>query len=201
MARSTGEAVGRPTDVELTRRILDATIELLAEHGYPGLRIEHVAKLAGCGKNAVYRRFADKAELAAEALRSHAEVGEMPDHGNVADDLLEHVLQNQANQVRAASGETPVGDNGWRVAFDPEVFPILWERFFTHRRDQGIELILRGAARGELPADVDADLILDTFAGLTMFRQSIKGVSITPEQYRAMIAAVLASPPRGGDPT
>ncbi|WP_029145956.1 TetR/AcrR family transcriptional regulator [Microbacterium luticocti] len=190
----TSPAVGRPTDEELTARILDVGGAMLIADGYARLRVEHIAREAGCGKTAIYRRYPDKATLVAAIIREHISLGDMPDTGSVADDLFEHALQNQRNQ-------TDTGDtgNGLRAMFEPDVFPRLWDDFFRARRDQGVAIIERGIARGELPADVDADLILDTIAGLTLYRQSVKGIRLTADHYRAVIAALLQTPPLRAD--
>lgn len=49
-------------------RILDAAARLHAEHGIAGLNMDDVATAAGVGKGTLYRRFTDKAGLAAALL-------------------------------------------------------------------------------------------------------------------------------------
>jgi AcrR family transcriptional regulator len=186
--------VGRPTDAELTRRIHTATLELLVQDGYTQLRLEHVAKRAGCGKPAIYRRYADKPALVAGAALSYLEVGETPDTGDLVTDLVAHARQNQRNQ-RSADGEQTTR-HGLVAMFEPEIFPLLWNDFFRRRRDQGVAILERGIARGELADDADPDVILDTIAGLTLYRQSVKQIDIPVDHYRAVIAALIAHPPR-----
>jgi AcrR family transcriptional regulator len=53
---------------ELRARILDATLDLLAERGYAGTSIAAVAEAAGISVGNLYRYFASKDELAAAAL-------------------------------------------------------------------------------------------------------------------------------------
>ncbi|MGB4779032.1 TetR/AcrR family transcriptional regulator [Microbacterium sp.] len=183
---------GRPTDEDLTRRILDATAELLYEQGYAALRIEQVARAAQCGKAAIYRRYGDKVGLVVATVRSRVALGDMPDTGNTADDLLQHALQNQRNQSDNALG---LG-RAMQAMFEPDVFPILWTEFFQQRREQGAQIIARAVARGELPDDVDPDVILDAIAGLTLYRQAVKGIRIDEHHYRAVIDALLSHPPR-----
>jgi len=50
--------------------ILEAAVQEFAERGYEGVRIEHVAKRAGCNKSLVYRYFGDRENLFREALRA-----------------------------------------------------------------------------------------------------------------------------------
>lgn len=50
------------------RRILDTAARLFAEHGVDGVSLDAVAAEAGVGKGTVFRRFGDKAGLAAALL-------------------------------------------------------------------------------------------------------------------------------------
>ncbi len=186
--------VGRPSDADVTRRILEATISLVAESGYGDLKLERVAKRAGCGKTAIYRRYSDKADLVAAAAMSVLALGELPNTGSLAGDLLEHALVNSVNQERA--GVAPGESNGLLAIFEPAVFARLWDQFFRARRDQGVAIIDRGIARGEIAADTDPDLLLDTIAGLTLYRQTVKQIEIPRSHYAAVIAALVATPPR-----
>lgn len=182
---------GRPADEELTRRILDHAAELLGVHGYQALSVEQVAREVGCGKTAIYRRYPTKGALVAAVLRSRLALGELPDRGSVRADLLDHVLQNQRNQDLS-----PEQSRGLRAMFEPDVFPVLWESFFRARRENGIEIIDRAVARGELPESVDHDILLDTIAGLTFYRQSVKRIHIDQRHYVDIIDALISSPPR-----
>jgi AcrR family transcriptional regulator len=191
MASESPEKTGRPNDEDLTRRILLSALAQLGERGYAALSVERVAKAVGCGKTAIYRRYPDKAALVAAALWSQAEIGLVPDTGSIRADLLEHALQNQQNQV-----PSPERSHGLRAMFEPDVFPLMWDSFFQHRRAQGIEIIDRAIARNELPDDVDHDIILDTIAGLTLYRQSVKRIHIDQRHYVDIIDALVSTPPR-----
>jgi AcrR family transcriptional regulator len=49
---------------------LEATLTLLNEHGYAGLRVADVAERAGVGLGALYRRWPDKRALVLSALQA-----------------------------------------------------------------------------------------------------------------------------------
>ncbi|HEY0475214.1 MAG TPA: helix-turn-helix domain-containing protein, partial [Kribbella sp.] len=84
---------GRPMSEEVDGAIHRATLELLAEVGYEGLSIAQVARLAGTATTSVYRRFPGKQELVISILRDEMRgiSREVPEHGSLRDDLLEHV--------------------------------------------------------------------------------------------------------------
>ncbi|WP_254848128.1 helix-turn-helix domain-containing protein, partial [Mycobacterium avium] len=59
---------GRPRDPRIDAAVLRATVELLAETGYPGLLVSAIAQRAGTSKPAIYRRWPSKAHLVHEAV-------------------------------------------------------------------------------------------------------------------------------------
>ena len=69
MRSQTSESLlGRPLDEVVTESILQATIALLQEIGFDDISIALVAKRAGCGRGAVYRRWKSKTELIVDAF-------------------------------------------------------------------------------------------------------------------------------------
>jgi AcrR family transcriptional regulator len=62
LARALDPAVEPPGDA-ISRRILDAALELAAASGIRNLTMDDVARRAGVGRMTVYRRFGDKASL------------------------------------------------------------------------------------------------------------------------------------------
>jgi len=57
-------------DPAVDRAVLSATLELLGEHGYEGLRVADVAARAGAGLGSLYRRWPTKRALVLAAFRS-----------------------------------------------------------------------------------------------------------------------------------
>src|SRR5687767_7593273 len=85
-AKATG---GRPQDPEVTRAILDAVLRLIATEGFARTSMEAIAREAGVGKPAVYRRFRTKAELVAAAFASVLQPVEPPDRGDTRREIRE----------------------------------------------------------------------------------------------------------------
>lgn len=61
---------GPKRDADRTNAILQAAAELLFDLGYDKLRIQDVANRAGSGTGAIYRRWATKEALVAEAIKA-----------------------------------------------------------------------------------------------------------------------------------
>ena len=66
--RRVRQGPGRRRDADVDERILEATRELMARHGYRGLSIARVAEAAGTTRPTVYLRFATKEDLATRAI-------------------------------------------------------------------------------------------------------------------------------------
>src|SRR5690606_37400559 len=76
-------SVGRKRDRLLDAKILDATLDVLAEVGASGLTMDLVAARAGSGKGAIYRRWESKSDLVVDAIaqlkRGHIDLPNLPD--------------------------------------------------------------------------------------------------------------------------
>ena len=154
---------GRPRDPEVTDAILGAALRLLAEEGFPRMTMESVAKAAGVGKPAVYRRFRDKADLVAAAFASVLHVVDPPDLGDTRAEL--DVLFRQL---------VPPDPEGW-VGFmgglfaehrrHPEVVEAFRRGVLLPRRAAARRAVERGQARGDLRADLDPEVLLDFMVG------------------------------------
>lgn len=191
----TGEARSADTSSAPTLRaqILRHTLNMIGAYGYANLRVEHVARVVGCDTTAILRHWSTRGALVAAALMSLSEMGQVPDTGDLVDDLVEHAWANVCNQqaMRGARVPHPV----WSVLSEPDVYEHFRQAFLSRRRDIGLTLMQRSMDRGELSEDVDAHLILDTIAGLTLYRVSLQRERLSRAQLRPIIAALVDCPP------
>jgi len=81
--------LGRPLSAETDRAVRAATLALLDEVGYAGLRVQDVATRAGVGKAALYRRWPSKAALAMHHLVGDLAPRTYRDTGSLRGDLRE----------------------------------------------------------------------------------------------------------------
>lgn len=78
---------GRPQDEELTGRLLQGTLDLLADHGLSRLNADALAARTGAGKAGIYRRWADIIDVAVAAVDSCDLVPPAPVSGSLREDL------------------------------------------------------------------------------------------------------------------
>ena len=66
------DRMGHGGDDPIRQRLLAAALEAFVERGYERVRVSDIAAAAGLSVGVLYTRFADKAQLLAEALAQHA---------------------------------------------------------------------------------------------------------------------------------
>ncbi|MCR6485156.1 TetR/AcrR family transcriptional regulator [Amycolatopsis sp. OK19-0408] len=128
--------------------ILRAAAAELAEAGYPGLTMERVAQRAGTNKNALYRRWPNRAALGVAAYRHLAEdTLEPPDTGSLREDALTLLRAINCGQTSPAGRIlrgllTGVGD-------EPELREQLYERAAEGGAKTWLDILERAVERGE----------------------------------------------------
>ena len=168
---------GRPRSEEAHEAILNATVELLAEHGLKGLTIEAVAARAGVGKTTIYRRWDTKNELVAEALARLRPPGAPPDAGSLMGDLGALVaLQRERLEASVLPRALPrlLGE----AIDDPEFHAQIVARAVQPIRDILAELVRRGIERGELRADLDVEAVVDVLHAAPIYKLLLGGGSM-----------------------
>jgi len=174
--------------------ILTATTDLLAEAGYGALTIEGVAARAGVGKATIYRWWPTKAALVIEAVSLALPMPTQTDTGDLRHDLLIAV-----RRVVHTFARTPTGAVIPALAADVMSDPQLAEQFRNQlirpRRSAVVEVLRRAAARGELPPDVDIDVLLDVYAGAVFYRVLISGEPVTDLLAEQLVDLLLDGKP------
>jgi AcrR family transcriptional regulator len=158
---------GRPRDPRIDGAVLRATVELLAETGYPGLLVSAIAERAGTSKPAIYRRWPSKAHLVHEAVFPIGPATEIPATVSAPKDLREMVCRAMTFLTTPAARAALPGLVG-EMATDPTLHSALLERFAGIIGGGLAEWLEGAAASGEVRADVTAAELAEAIAGLTL---------------------------------
>lgn len=167
---SGGAPRGRPRSEQADRAIQTATVELLSERGLAAMSIEEIAARAGVSKATIYRRWPSKGLLALDAFVGQFQsLQPQPDTGSLRGDLtaalelwVEAVTTTPAGRMLTGLIAEAQHDDSLRAAWRDRVLEPLRVR---HR-----VLLDRAVARGEIPADVDHEVVLDLFFGAAQHR-------------------------------
>jgi|CZKW01.1.fsa_nt_gi AcrR family transcriptional regulator len=161
---------GRPRSEDADRAILQAATELLAEDGLARMSIEEVASRAGVGKTTIYRRWPSKGALALDAFLAEFQGQQpLPDTGTLRGDLLAALR----SWVRAVT-KTPAGGMLAGLIAEAQRDPALADAWRAQvvepLRTQHKIMLERAVARGEIPATVDREVVLDLLFGAAYHR-------------------------------
>jgi len=153
----------RTLDRDVDVAIEAAVLALLSEQGFARVTIEAVARAAGVGKPAIYRRFSDKAALVAHVIARQLPALEAPDLGDSRTELWQAVEQglpaDGPGYVRLIGGLIAEQDR------HPELIDAFRRTILLPRRAIVRSIIERGQARGEIRRDIDPDAGLELMAG------------------------------------
>lgn len=163
---------GRPRSEEARSAILNSTLELLEEVGFSDLKIEAIAARAGVGKTTIYRWWPSKAVLVADAFMSSViRETRFPDTGSVREDLRAQ-MQRLAGIFRGQRGRILRSLVGGGQS-DPELIAAFRNRWLIPRRAEAFGILQRAIDRGQLPPELDRNLLLDTLYGPLYFRMLV----------------------------
>jgi AcrR family transcriptional regulator len=156
---------GRPRSEKARAAIVGAAAELLLEQGLPALNMDAVAERAGASKATIYRWWPSKEVLAVDALLEwvSAGVGEH-DTGSLRGDLLASILP-WVRVIRRQPFGGVVAALIAKAQSDPGFAEIYRSHFIDKRREPGRTALARAISRGEAPADLDVELVLDLVYG------------------------------------
>ena len=158
---------------EVTDAIQTAFFEELAEVGYGRLSIDAVAKRAGVGKAAIYRRWRSKLDMTV-ALTSEVAVAaiDVPDTGSLRGDIRQY-LDNACEAIAHPLARHIIPDLLAEATRNPALADALVPTLRTPRRAKAAVLFQRAVKRGELAADSDLEMCMDFLAGPLYWRLAV----------------------------
>jgi AcrR family transcriptional regulator len=182
---------GRPRSEQARRAILRSTMKLLRRSTFPELTIEAIAADAKVSKATVYRWWPNKGALVVDAFASSAEDKlHFPNTGSVYRDMSLQMSQFLAI-LRSQRGRIVAALLGGGQS-DPELLSAFRERFLRPRREEAYKTLRRAIERGELPQDLDLDLVLDILYGAVYMRFLIRHDELSEGYISGVCRLVLA---------
>ncbi|WP_424213514.1 TetR/AcrR family transcriptional regulator [Streptomyces sp. BI20] len=178
---------------DVTDAIREAVLEELATVGFGRMSIEGIARRAGVGKTAVYRRWKSKLHLVLDLISMFAAFGvPTPDTGGLRGDLRA-LLEVLAGVLRHPVASAVVPDLLVEAARNPELADAVRGALLDGQRRLAENIVAQAVARGELPASVDPDHALDLAIGPLYWRLAVVGDAMDAAALDLLADAVTAS--------
>jgi AcrR family transcriptional regulator len=189
MARTpTGAAVLQP---EVTQAITDAVLNELAEQGYGRLSMEAVAKRAGVGKSALYRRWRSKHEMITAVIAEFSVTRASDvDTGSLRGDLRE-TMQGLIDWLTHPLFSRILPDLVAEGVRNPDTAESTRTSIGGPRREVGEAMLRRAVARCELPEDLDMEMALDVLAAPIYWRLVVRQAEAEPDYLDRLVEYAL----------
>lgn len=140
--------------------ILDAAEALLRENGIAGFSIEAVARRARAGKPTIYRWWPHRTALMLDVYKRFKNAKDFPDTGSLRGDLLSflenHLLGFWSGSLCGTVYRAVVAE-----AQTDSAAAELLQAYQHGRKTHAVRIVDRAKARGEVPENTDAALIID----------------------------------------
>ncbi|MET7456199.1 TetR/AcrR family transcriptional regulator [Streptomyces sp. NPDC005574] len=184
-----GAAVLREDKTEAIRA---AVFEELASVGYARMSIEGIARRAGVGKTAVYRRWRSKLHLVLDLVSAIAVQGlPAPDTGSLEGDLrLLYEVTSRALRHPVASQIIP--DLQAEAARNPDIAEAMQKALREGQDGVAAKIMVSAAQRGEIRPGADEDLALDLISGPLYWRSVVIRSPKLPKGYLGTLARATA---------
>jgi AcrR family transcriptional regulator len=175
---------------EREREFFDAVLEQIRECGYDSVTMEGVAASTRCSKSTLYRQWKTKPQFVAAALRANRRVRFAGiDTGSLAEDL-----RRAARTADDWSGKDTrlLQALGHAVTADQELAQALREALVYPEIAALQEILARGVARGEIPADHPAlDYVPAVMFGVLRIRPMLTGQYADADYLVRFVEAIV----------
>lgn len=177
---------------DVTEAIRAAVFDELAAVGYARMSIEGIARRAGVGKTAVYRRWKSKLHLVLDVVSALAVMGlPTPDTGSLEGDLrLLYEVTSRALRHPVASQIIP--DLQAEAARNPEIAEAMQKTLREGQEGVALKILVAAEGRGEIRAGFDEELALDLISGPLYWRSVVIRSPKLPKGYLDALARATA---------
>ncbi len=184
----TGAAV---LQTQVTTAIAKACFREWARVGYAALTMEAIARRAGVGKAALYRRWPSKLAMTVDLLtRSGVPSADVPDQGSLEEDVR-FFLKQTLRLLQRPLVKRILPDLHAEMGRTPELAAAVRNGIQGKRRELGERLLDRAVARGELGSGTDRALALDLLVAPLYWRAVITGGPTPPDYLEALTNLTL----------
>jgi AcrR family transcriptional regulator len=165
------ELVARTPSKEAHDKVLNAAMRLISERGVEATSMDAIAAESGVSKATLYKHWASKDALLIEMIGLAEKLPEF-DSGDTKADLrafLRHLAQSRKREELMRMWPRVVS----YAASNPEFARVMRTVSFGPRWQQITRILKKGAASGELRAEIDTDFAMDLLIGPIIHRKFV----------------------------
>lgn len=189
---TSGHATTRRTGDELVMAVHQAALAEIAEHGLRGASMDGIARRAGTGKAALYRRWSNVRELGLDVFlttMADAVPSSYPNTGSLRGDLLGSL--RAFTQLLTGPMQIVLRELISESAHDPALVREFHTRMGDPMQSELLAVLQRAMMRGEIPAQTIDPLIFELPDALVLHRLLLGGEIIDDETCVNLVDNVL----------
>jgi AcrR family transcriptional regulator len=178
---------GRARNPEIDTRALEVASRLLSTCGYEAMTFAAVAQEAGTTRQALYRRWPDKASLAAEALQAAVDAAPATTSEDPLADLIAELSDFQRGVSRP--GRISLVGTMLQDSTAPELLTRYRNRVVAPRRRRIMAILRRASELGLIDQDADLEVAVTMCTGC-WYGRALAG-DAPPENWPARTATLV----------
>ncbi|HEV3171901.1 MAG TPA: TetR/AcrR family transcriptional regulator [Actinocrinis sp.] len=186
-ASTTPRGPGRARDPEIDARALEVANRHLSTLGYEAMSLAAVAQEAGTTRQALYRRWPDKASLAAAALQAAVDAGPATTSEDPLADLVAELSDFQRGVSRP--GRLSLVGTMLQDSTAPELLARYRSKVVAPRRRRILAILKRARELGLIDQDADLEVAVTMCTG-SWYGRALAGAA-PPENWPARTAALV----------
>ncbi len=176
----------------LREAVFEAALAEISERGVRGASMDRIAKRAGTGKAALYRRWPNVRALALDVFittLTESLPPVAPDSGSLRADMITS-LTTFTRQLDGGLGVV-LRELISEAAHDPSLATEFQTRFGQAKQVEVIGMFQRAMARGEIPAQPIDPYVLELPAALTIHQLLLAGTVPSHEQVEHIVDSIM----------
>lgn len=172
-------------------KVLEATLDELAERGFGAFTIDGVARRSGAARSTIYRLWADRESLIGEAMESLNRQPQ-PDDPGLADPrqrvvaIVSH-LTNAMRTSKVAACLPALVDGAER----DEAVRALHHGYNDRRRAALVAAVADARSAGRVASHVDPEMAATALAGAVVYRRLMTARSMQQQDVATLVNTVL----------
>lgn len=187
---------GRPRDADLTARLMDAAVDIVADRGVSALSVDALMARTGGGRSGIYRRWRFLDDLVREIALSCELVPPAPTTGSLTGDLCALLQPFSRPLTRAERFIAAI----WGAAqHDPRLWAAVQQQLLEPLTEAVADVVDQHAARGERVSTSGAGRLHTVVQGLWLQRYLVDWSPVPEESLetvvRELLVPVLHQPP------
>jgi AcrR family transcriptional regulator len=179
---------GRPVNAAIDEQLLRATQDLLVEEGFERLTMDAVARRCGASKTTIYRRWPSKTTLVVAAAAALFVAPELPDTGDLREDLLACGRAYVHREGRTAQVLAAVLTASQH---DPDLRDASRDALGAPHGGLFERVLSRAVDRGWATGTADVETLAEVFPAIAYQRVAARGLLLVEEDVVRVVDGVL----------